>query len=119
MSGGHHWDVLGNCVNRLLSTSLGWLRARLAAAQNYCCCGAAASLARGFGKFCLGFWGGGTQLQQSGLANFSTPEGSIVQEELVNSLLPKVILLGQTKGFKQRVSVRKLALAVLTEALVW
>lgn len=95
MSGGCHWDVLGNCINRLLSTLLGWLRARLVAAQNYCCCGAAASLTRGFGKFCLGFWGGGTQLQQGALADFSAPEGLIIQEELVNSLFPKVILLGQ------------------------
>lgn len=118
MSGGCRWDVLGNCVNRLLlSTSLGCLWARLAVAQSYCCCGAAASLARGSGKFCLGFWGGGTQLQQNALANFSTPEGSIVQEELVNSLFPKVMLLGQRKGFKQQ--VRKLALAMLTETLIW
>lgn len=49
----------------------------------------------GFGKFCLRFWGGGTQLQQSTLADFSAPEGLIIQKELVNSLFPKVILLGQ------------------------
>lgn len=80
MSGGHPWDVLGSCFNRLLpSPSLGWRGARLAAAQS-CGGGAAASLARGFGKFCLCFWEEGTRLQQSALANFSTPEGPIVQE---------------------------------------
>lgn len=47
------------------------------------------------------------------------PEGSVVQEELVNSPFPKLILLGQSEGFKEWVSVRKLSLAVLTEALVW
>lgn len=81
VSGGCPWEVLGNWLNTLvLSPLLSWCGARLAAAQS-CGRGAAASPARGFGKFCLCFWGGGTRLQQGTLANFSTPEGPIVQEE--------------------------------------